>query len=77
MLAVRGGVLRGVAVAAGPGGQVTFVTECDLVAVGEGGLETVDEIWHCVLALLAMVLRIGSRVLSGQAGRGRALATPE
>ncbi len=28
----------------------------DGVAVGEGGLEAIEEIWHCVLALLATVL---------------------
>ena len=28
----------------------------DGVAVCEGGLETVEKVWHCVLALLATVL---------------------
>ena len=28
----------------------------DGVAVGEGGFETVENVWHCVLALLATVL---------------------
>jgi hypothetical protein len=28
----------------------------DPIAVGEGGFETVEEIWHCVLAPLATVL---------------------
>ena len=31
----------------------------DLVAVGEGGVETVEKVWHCVLALLATVLEYG------------------
>ncbi len=28
----------------------------DGVAVGEGGFESVENVWHCVLALLATVL---------------------
>ncbi len=28
----------------------------DGIAVGEGGLEAVEKVWHCVLALLATVL---------------------
>ncbi len=26
------------------------------VALGEGGFEAVEKVWHCVLALLAMAL---------------------
>ena len=31
----------------------------DGVAVGEGGFEAVEKVWHCVLALLATVLEYG------------------
>ncbi len=38
----------------------------DGVAVGEGSFETVEEIWHCVLAPVATVLEYG---LGRQAAR--------
>ncbi len=51
----------------------------DGIAVGEGGFEAVMQVWHCVLAPLATVLKYLVRVLDGQAGRRRApaAATPE
>ncbi len=30
-----------------------------IVAVGEGGCESVEKVWHCVLALLATLLEYG------------------
>ena len=31
----------------------------DCVPVGEGGFETVEKVWHCVLAPLAVLLEYG------------------
>ena len=44
----------------------------DGVAVGEGGFETVEEIWHWRFGSAGDSPRIHVRVLDGQARRGRA-----
>ncbi len=41
----------------------------DGVAVGEGGGETVEKLWHCVLAPLATVLEYGCGPKAARRGR--------
>ncbi len=41
----------------------------DGIAVGEGGGETVEKLWHCVLAPLATVLEYGCGPKAARRGR--------